>query len=107
MQEHVTFIAWAYLFLGVIGCFIVGLIFYSAGGFGSLGITEVVLLMLLCLPFVTVGLGLLGRKSWARVSAIALGVVIVPAVPIGTFIGGYGIWALTRKETKEVFRVRI
>jgi hypothetical protein len=91
------------LVIGVFACTVVALIFISAGGLGSLGSTEIILVALVCAPFPIVGVGLLARNAWARTGAIALGAMIVLAFPIVTAVGGDALWVLTKKEAKELF----
>lgn len=50
-----------------------------------------------------VGWGLWQGREWARVSAIALAILRLFNVPLGTLIGGLIIWYLLREEVKAEF----
>lgn len=49
------------------------------------------------------GIGVLRRQRWARGLLIALSVVELLAVPVGTVIGAFGLWVLFDRETKALF----
>ncbi len=61
------------------------------------------LLVVLGLPGVIAGYGLLKKRSWARGLAIAVGVLNVVNFPIGTLIGIYSLFVLLQTEADEVF----
>jgi hypothetical protein len=44
------------------------------------------------------GVGVLLGKPWGRWILIALSFVLLLAIPIGTVLGGFGLWALLRKD---------
>ena len=67
-----------------------------------LGIIAFVL-MSFCILFLVVGYGLWTMRQWARVAAIALAMVSLFAVPLGTIIGGVTIWYLIKPEVAEQF----
>lgn len=68
-----------------------------------LGFVVFVLLLLSAL-WGAVGYGLWTRRQWARTAAIALGVLSLLAVPIGTLGGGVTIWYLLKDEVSQQFR---
>ena len=70
---------------------------------GMLAIFGVVGLVLSILPIIS-GWALFSRKRWARVYSIILSVLYLPTIPIGTAIGIYGLWALTKPESQRFFR---
>jgi len=76
----------------------------AAGMFGVLGGFIFMLTLLMCLPSILVGWGLLKRKSWSRIGAIILGVLSLPGFPIGTAIGVYSLWAMLNKDTLPLFQ---
>lgn len=61
------------------------------------------IVMLLSLVYLSVGYGLWTQRQWARTAAIALGVVSLFGVPIGTIIGGVTIWYLLKEEVAATF----
>jgi hypothetical protein len=50
------------------------------------------------LPGVIGGLGLLGGKAWARAIIITLSFLIIFLFPVGTALGGFGLWVLLGPE---------
>ena len=76
---------------------------YALPIIGITGMALVAFLMILSLPAVIVGIGLLQRRPWARVGGIVLSILGLMAVPFGTIVGVYGIWVLFSKETERLF----
>lgn len=70
-----------------------GALVIGAGLFLGLGI------VILALPGIISAIGLLNRRSWAKVWTIVVGVVSLVNFPIGTLFGIYAIWVMTRPET--------
>ena len=60
-------------------------------------------LMTFCILFLVVAYGLWTMRQWARVAAIALAMLSLFAVPLGTIIGGVTIWYLIKPEVAEQF----
>lgn len=61
------------------------------------------LLILLSVPAVVAGIGLLRRASWARILALVLAVFELAAFPIGTVLAGYTAFVLSQHSAPEVF----
>jgi len=61
------------------------------------------LLILLSVPGVVAGFGLLRRASWARILALVLAVFELAAFPIGTVLAGYSAFVLSQHSAPEVF----
>ena len=57
----------------------------------------------LAIPGAVMGLGLLARRPWARILGIALSIVELTHVPVGTALGIYGLWVLLNRETERLF----
>jgi hypothetical protein len=70
---------------------------------GLTGAAISTLLLLLSLPSVIIGIGLLQRRSWARVAGIVISLLNLFNFPFGTLLGVYGLWVLFAKETERVF----
>lgn len=62
-----------------------------------------IITLVLCLLYLAVGYGLWTLKSWARVAALALAVVSLFGVPIGTITGGLTLWYLMQPEVAAKF----
>lgn len=71
-----------------------------------IGITGTVLtafLVIISLPGLIAGWGLLSYKNWARIVAIVLCVLQLFNFPFGTVLGIYGLWVLLNKDTERLF----
>jgi hypothetical protein len=70
---------------------------------GLTGGLLVALIVITSLPAVIIGYGLYQRRSWSRVWGIALSIVSLLFVPLGTALGVYGLWVLFSKEGQQLF----
>jgi hypothetical protein len=61
---------------------------------GSMGTLLGLVLVVSGLPELLAGIGLLKLRPWGRLVAIAVSVLSLPAFPLGTLLGGYGLWVL-------------
>ena len=61
--------------------------------------------VLFFLPGVIGGVGLLRGKAWARAIIITLSFLIILLFPVGTALGGFGLWVLLGREGEQ-FRSR-
>jgi hypothetical protein len=71
-----------------------------------LGLTGAALstfLLVLSLPVLVIGIGLLQRRTWARVAGIVISLLNLFNFPIGTLIGVYGLLVLFAKDAERVF----
>jgi uncharacterized membrane protein (DUF2068 family) len=48
--------------------------------------------------------GIRARKRWARTAGLVLSAIYLPTIPVGTIVGGYGLWVLTKTETERELR---
>jgi hypothetical protein len=60
-------------------------------------------LVLLSVPGLVAGWGLLNLRPWARVLTVVLSVLLLVHVPFGTVVGIYGLWVLLSKQTEPLF----
>ena len=70
---------------------------------GLAGTALVTFLLVLSLPGLVVGIGLLKFKSWARIAGIVLSALHLIHIPFGTALGVYGLWVLLNKESEPLF----
>lgn len=63
-----------------------------------------VVLVLVSLPGIIAGFGLIAYRSWARILAIVISALELLSVPFGTALGIYGLWVLLKPETEALFR---
>ena len=125
MQQHVTALGVLFIVLGVLGLIgfvVVVLVFGGAAGIvsvaaadepdaavaipilGMVGVVIAALILILSLPDILVGIGLLGFRPWARIAGIVLSILGLLHFPIGTAVGVYGLWVLLNRETEALFR---
>jgi len=71
---------------------------------GLAGSALVVFLVVLALPGLIAGIGLLRLRPWARVLAIVLSIVHLVHIPLGTILGIYGLWVFFNPQTEALFR---
>jgi len=69
---------------------------------GIVGIVLVSLLLLLSIPGIILGAGLLKLRPWARVLGIVMSALDLLHIPIGTALGIYGLWVLLQPETERL-----
>ncbi|MEM1056133.1 MAG: hypothetical protein AAGI52_11445 [Bacteroidota bacterium] len=116
MTQHVRLLGFFFLAYGaltLLSAFLISAIF---GGFTAVAgdpdaaevfaaVSGVLWMVLLAfgLPYVIAGWGLLKGRSWSRVLSIVLGALALLSVPIGTALGIYAIWTLTRPEIEYEF----
>jgi hypothetical protein len=121
MAQHVKILGILHIVFGALGVFAAIVVLAVFGGIsafvnmsdrssdlpapilGIIGGFVVVLLLVLSLPGLIVGVGLLQFRSWARVAAIVLSALDLLQVPIGTALGIYGLWVLLNRETEQMF----
>ena len=116
METHVKIIAWLYIALGILGILGALIAFAAIVGGGLISGDETAIrittilayfiggfVVLISVPGIVAGIGLLSFKSWARVLAIILALLNLPGFPIGTFLGIYSLWALLDSESSQLF----
>lgn len=70
---------------------------------GVVGTALFVFILLLSLPGIIVGIGLLKFMPWARIAGIVLCAINLISIPFGTLVGIYGLWVLFNTETEALF----
>jgi hypothetical protein len=125
MRDHVRILAYLYIFFGALGMLAALTVLFIFGGLagivgmanpqdaeawhvavpvlGMIGMVVFVLVLLLSLPSVIAGAGLLKFRPWARTLTIVLSALNLPMVPFGTALGIYGLWVLLQQETERMF----
>ena len=117
MEKHVNVVASLLLGLSIIGIVVAlfaGTILGVIGNFVDDPVASKVLpliasvivwiVIILSLPGIIAGIGLFGKKEWARILALILSVIRLLNIPFGTAIGAYSIWVLVQDETIAMFR---
>lgn len=124
MESHVRLLGIMYILAGVLFGITGLMLLVFAGGFsgiaawaenldlaagsgslvvGYLGIFVTVLMLLLTVPSVVVGMGLMRFRPWARSLAMVVGVLHLANVPMGTVLAMYSFWVLLSPETEPLF----
>ncbi len=71
---------------------------------GVIGAFVFILVLVLSLPGLIIGIGLMQFKPWARIGGIILSALdLVSVPPFGTALGIYGLWVLLNIETERMF----
>ena len=126
MDTHVRVLAVLHIVMGGIGIVIgLGCLLLFGGIAGVVGIAGVpedpdalvaipilsliggaifLVALILSLPSIIAGIGLLKFRPWARILTIILCAIDLLSVPIGTAIGIYGLWVLLSRETEPLFQ---
>jgi hypothetical protein len=122
MAQHVRILGILHIVfggLGVLGAVIVLMVFggisaivgmsdHSADSaaavpvLGMIGGFVFILVLVLSLPGLIVGIGLLQFKPWARILTIILSAFDLFGVPFGTALGIYGLWVMLNPETERL-----
>ena len=72
---------------------------------GLTGTAIVVFILLVSLPGLFAGWGLLKFRPWARILGIVLCAINLINFPFGTIMGAYGLWVLLNGETERLFAI--
>jgi hypothetical protein len=116
MEQHFKIIAVLQIFMGALAAVLGLMLFGIIAGAGAISgdrqamlITGTVgaaiggFLLVLSLPSIIAGVGLLKRREWARILSIVLSIFHLLNIPIGTIVGAYSIWALLQPQAKSYF----
>ena len=115
MKTHIELLGWIQIVSGVLGV-IVGaavmvLLFVLAPVSGDetaywtliiVGAVGGGLVLLVSIPQVVAGIGLLRTKPWARALTLILSILALFAFPIGTIVAVYSFWVLTQAESARL-----
>ncbi|MDZ7292710.1 MAG: hypothetical protein ONB44_06690 [candidate division KSB1 bacterium] len=113
MKNHVKILGGLYLVFGILGL-IVAIVFlnaltgqvafprrlliFSTSGFGAV---LAFFFAIVSVPAIIGGTALLLRQPWARILVLILGFVNIFNIPLGTILGIYTIWVLTREQATQ------
>jgi hypothetical protein len=123
MQQHVKILAILHIAFGALGILaamivlavfggIAGIIHLSDGTpdsalggavVGLIGAVIFIVVLVISLPGLIAGIGLLTFQPWARILTIILCVLELPAFPFHTALGIYGLWVLLSNEGTALF----
>ncbi len=120
MAQHVKILGILHIVfgaLGVLGAVVVLLIFGGLSAFlntqnagdvpapvlALIGGVAFVAILVLSLPALVIGIGLLQFRPWARIAGIILSALDLLGFPFHTILGIYGLWVLLNRETEQMF----
>jgi phage shock protein PspC (stress-responsive transcriptional regulator) len=117
MEKHINIVAALQIGFSILGLIIGGVLFtlfVLLGSFidepdaqivfGIIAKVVMVVLIILSVPGIIAGVGLMKRKEWARILTLILSVLSLVNFPFGTAVGVYSIWALVQPEVSEQFK---
>lgn len=121
MQQHVKILAILHIVLGslgMLGALIVMTIFGGLAGLlrfgddtqipsavlGLIGVVAMIAVLVISLSGLIAGIGLLTFQPWARILAIIISAIELPAFPFHTALGIYGLWVLLSNEGTALFQ---
>jgi hypothetical protein len=73
---------------------------------GVIGSFVLVVLLLLSIPGIIAGAGLLSYRPWSRILTIVLSILDLISIPFGTALGIYGLWVLFSADGARLFEQR-
>lgn len=116
MDQHVKIVAILSIVFGALmaflGLVVFGIIFGAGAASGekdALLVTGTVgtavggLFVLLSLPAIIGGVGLLKRRDWGRILILIVAALSLLNVPFGTAYGIYAFWVLLNDQTRMLF----
>ena len=116
MRQHVPILGWCFIVYHAIIALVgigIGIIVGAAGVIsgerqamfitGTVGVAIAAFLIILSLPGIICGIGLLKFRPWSRILAIILGVLHLLSFPFGTALGVYTLVVLTNAEAPMLF----
>ena len=116
IRQHVNILGWLHIAGGIlfllIGAFVfvlltsIGFLSMEAEAIGVLGIVAVfvsAIMVILALPSLLAGWGLLRRRNWGRILAIIVSFLNITNFPFGTLIAVYTLYVLLQSEASAYF----
>lgn len=123
MAQHVKILGILHIVfgaLGVLGAVVVLLIFgglsaminmgdrsadLPAPVLGAIGGFVFILILIVSLPGLIIGIGLVQFRPWARIAGIIISALDLFGFPFHTALGIYGLWVLLNRQTEQLFGV--
>jgi hypothetical protein len=116
MKNHVTLLGALFIAYHVIGLLVGVVIMALLSSIGvlthdpqamtilsAIGVGVGTFLIVLSVPGLIAGIGLLRSQSWSRILALIVGAFDLLDIPLGTALGVYAFWVLLQDDTMEVF----
>ncbi len=121
MDTHLKVLAWLYIVFGILGSLLglglmalLGIIGVAGAAsdpdawmavpiLGFTGVALGVFMLILSVPGIIAGAGLLKYRPWARILTIVLSALNLMNIPIGTILGVYGLWVMLSEDGSRLF----
>jgi hypothetical protein len=116
MQQHVRILGWLFIIYSALFDLIALIVLVILGGAGAVsgdrqaifitgavGVGIATVLLILSIPGIIAGIGLLKLQQWARILAMVLGALHLLSFPFGTALGIYTFWVLLNAQTTPLF----
>ena len=117
LDQHVKILGWLnvvfgvlYLLIGVCGGLLLLSVVPLSGDPEAIPVLTFVALILggfmliMALPGLAAGFGLLKRRNWGRILAIVVGALNIPNFPLGTAVGVYTLYVLLQDGAGDYFQ---
>jgi hypothetical protein len=115
MRDHLKILGWLYVASGALVLMLAvlfGVVFGFAGLMsgeaeagallGGVGALVAIFMAALSVPSLLCGWGLLNGRPWSRVLGIVLSILQLASFPVGTLLGGYGLWVLLNDDSRRL-----
>ncbi|MDX1665288.1 MAG: hypothetical protein R3272_15960 [Candidatus Promineifilaceae bacterium] len=116
IRQHVKIIGWLHIAGGVLFLVIGGFVFFLLTSIGflsmeaeAIGVLSLVatlvvgIMLLLALPSLLAGWGLLKGRDWGRILAIIVSFLNITNFPFGTLLAIYTLYVLLQSEASAYF----
>ena len=116
LGQHVRLLGWVHIISGALFLLIGVFVFVLLTGIGAVsgdgeamgvlilvGTVTAFIMVVLALPGLAAGIGLLKGKSWGRMLAIIVGLFHLFNFPLGTALGAYTLWVLLQGSAAAYF----
>ena len=70
---------------------------------GAIGGIFLIILLVVSVPGIIAGIGLMSYQPWARILTIVLSILDLINIPFGTALGVYGLWVLFSTDGTRLF----
>jgi hypothetical protein len=111
LRDHLKVLGWLYvatgglvLLLAAVAGTILGVagLATAAAELGVVAFAVSIVIAAIAVPSLICGWGLLTYRPWARVLGIVLSALQLGNFPVGTAMGGYGLWVLLNEDAKRL-----
>jgi|SRR5690349_12830263 hypothetical protein len=119
MQQHVRTLGWLFIVYHAFFDLVALVVLVIMGGAGALagdrqgffisgavGLAIAAVLMIISVPGIIAGIGLLKYQQWARILALIVAVLHLFSFPFGTALGIYAFWVLLNTQAAALFEKR-